>query len=212
MPETNRTNLHERYYDPTWGCAVAQPSAGAGAAAAQRIKGPRVWLDYDQIDLDDGFNTAKAAPNLPEVTGRLATHSAAVRARLSEPRRIAYGPTAFESLDLYRTRIPNAPVSIFLHCGGFNLGTVKGHAFAADIFVRAGVHQVIPDFARAQDMGGDITPLLEQARRAVAWVHRNARNFNGDPDRIYVCGHSSGAELASLLLTPDWPAEGGLPC
>jgi arylformamidase len=48
-------------------------------------------------------------------------------------------------------------------------------------------------------------------RRAVAWVHRNARSFGGDPDGIYVTGHSSGGELAALLLVTDWRGRFELP-
>ena len=48
-------------------------------------------------------------------------------------------------------------------------------------------------------------------RRAVAWVHRNAKSFGGDPNRIYVSGHSSGGHLAGVILTTDWPKDFNLP-
>lgn len=183
----------------------------AAAASSPRPKGPRVWLDYDQTDLDDGLNTLKAAPNLRQVTGRWASNSEAVRQRLGPPRRLAYGPTPIEALDLYPTRAANAPINVFLHGGGFELGLARHYAFAAEMFVRAGAHHAVPDFARAQDHGGDIAPLVDQALRAIAWVHRNARSFGGDPDRIFVAGHSTGGELTGLALTTDWRAEFGLP-
>ena len=47
--------------------------------------------------------------------------------------------------------------------------------------------------------------------RAIAWVYRNAASFGGDPERIYVGGHSSGAHLAAVALTADWQREFGLP-
>jgi arylformamidase len=53
--------------------------------------------------------------------------------------------------------------------------------------------------------------MADQVRRAVAWVHRHARSFGGDPDRIYVSGHSSGGHLAGVVLTTDWPREFNLP-
>lgn len=193
------------------GGAVRAQATAASAASSPRPKGPRVWLDYDQADLDDGLNTAKAAPNLPQVTRRWATASDAVRARLGEPRRLAYGPGTIEGLDLYPTRAPNAPINVFLHGGGFNLGAARTYAFAAETFVRAGAHHVVPDFARAQDHDGDIAPMLDQVLRALAWVYRNARSFGGDPDRIFVAGHSSGSELAALALTTDWRARFDLP-
>ena len=47
-------------------------------------------------------------------------------------------------------------------------------------------------------------PMAEQVRRAIAWVHKNAASFGGDPNRIYVSGHSSGAHLAGTALITDW--------
>jgi arylformamidase len=41
-------------------------------------------------------------------------------------------------------------------------------------------------------------------RRSIAWVYRNAATFGGDPKRIYVSGHSSGAHLAGVALITDW--------
>ena len=69
---------------------------------------------------------------------------------------------------------------------------------------------VVPDFVWVQDAGGSLMPMADQVRRAVAWVHRNAASFGGDPDRIYVSGHSSGAHLAAVVATTDW-REYGVP-
>jgi arylformamidase len=54
-------------------------------------------------------------------------------------------------------------------------------------------------------------PMAAQVRSAVAWVYRNARGFGGDPDRLYVSGHSSGGHLAGVVLTTDWRKDFGLP-
>ena len=69
----------------------------------------------------------------------------------------------------------------------------------------------MPDFVWVQDVGGSLMPMAEQVRRAVAWVHRNAKSFGGDPNRIYVSGHSSGGHLAGVILTTDWPKDYTLP-
>jgi arylformamidase len=61
------------------------------------------------------------------------------------------------------------------------------------------------------DLGGDLSTMAEQVRRGIAWVHRNAKSFGGDPDRLYVSGHSSGAHLAGVALVTDWKKDFGLP-
>jgi len=50
--------------------------------------------------------------------------------------------------------------------------------------------------------------MVAELRRAVAWLFSNAASFGGDPGRIHVIGHSSGAHLTSVLLTTDWTAHG----
>ena len=56
-------------------------------ASAQRIKGPLVWLDMDQKELDDAYDQSVYAPNQRLVTGRYVTNSEAVRARIGAPKR-----------------------------------------------------------------------------------------------------------------------------
>jgi len=53
--------------------------------------------------------------------------------------------------------------------------------------------------------------MAEQVRRAVAWVYRNAPRFGGDPNSLYVSGHSSGAHLAGVILTTNWRQDFNLP-
>ena len=170
---------------------------------------PRVFLDYDQAALDRAYDQPSWAPNMQEVLQRRAAASDAVRARLGAPRTLAYGPTAIEHLDLYPTSRANAPVMVFLHGGAWRGGDARSQAYAAATFVQAGVHWVVPDFATVMDVGLD--GMVAQVRRAVAWVARHAASFGGDPTRVYVGGHSSGAHLAANVLVTDWVKDFGLP-
>jgi len=181
------------------------------APAVERVKGPLVWLGMDQAELDAAYDQSKYAPNLPQITKRYATNSEAARSRLGAPLRFAYGPTAIEGLDVYTTKRPNAPINVFIHGGAWRVGLAKDYAFPAELFVYAGAHLVVPDFVLVQDAGGSLLPMADQVRRAVAWVHRNAQTFGGDPNRIYVSGHSSGGHLAGVVLTTDWRKDFNLP-
>lgn len=86
----------------------------------------------------------------------------------------------------------------------------KDYAFPAEMFVQAGAHYVVPDFAWVQDTGASLLPIAEQIRRAIVWVARNAASFGGDAGRIYVSGHSSGGHQAGVLAASDWK-QAGLP-
>ena len=189
---------------------------GAGAAGGTRAeKDPLVWRDMDQKALDDAYDQRVYAPNRDQVLGRYATNSEAVRARLGAPQRHRYGATPIEALDFYPTRradhAAGAPINVFIHGGAWLRGAAKDYAFPAELFVRAGAHFIVPDFVNVADTGGDLMPMAEQVRRAIAWVHRNARDLGGDPNRIYLSGHSSGAHLGGTALIADWPALGAPP-
>ena len=112
---------------------------------------------------------------------------------------------------MYMTRRPNAPINIFVHGGAWRSGLAKDFAYAAELFVNAGSHLVVLDFINVLEAGGNLMPMADQVRRAVAWVYRNAKTFGGDANRIYVSGHSSGGHLAGVILTTDWRKDFNLP-
>jgi len=171
---------------------------------AQHQKGAHVFLEYDQIELDASYDQNAYEPLGLQTYARLVSNSEAVRARLGAPRRVAYGATDIEQLDIFRTGRPKAPIFIFIHGGNWTGQQAFNFGYAAEMFVRAGAHYVVPDFAAVNDVGGDLSVLAAQVRRAIAWVHRNAAAFDGDPDRIYIGGHSSGGHLCGVALTTDW--------
>ncbi|SFU69717.1 arylformamidase [Polaromonas sp. YR568] len=175
------------------------------------MKGPAVWLDMDQAELDAAYNQAVYAPNMAEVLQRYADHSEAARAVVGEPLRFVYGDSAIEGLDVYPTARPDAPIAIFIHGGAWRSGRARDYGFPAGLFTRAGAHLVVPDFTAVQDVDGNLMTMAGQVRRAVAWVHANAGRFDGNPGRIHVLGHSSGAHLAGVVLTTDWAGRFGLP-
>jgi arylformamidase len=177
------------------------------AASAAQV----VWLNMDQEQLDDAYTQIKYAPNMAQILLRYASNSGLARDRLGAPRRIAYGPTPEQALDLYPTAATHAPIAIYLHGGGWRTGAADRYGFVAEMFVNAGVHYIAPDFVNVEATDGDLRPMVDQVRRAIAWVYRNAASFGGDPDRIHLYGHSSGAHLGGVAMVTDWAGRFGLP-
>lgn len=174
-------------------------------------KGRRVFMDYDQDEIDWAYDQAPWAPNAGEVAKRNEQKSAAALERLGPPRRLSYGPTDIERLDVYVPRRVNAPINIYIHGGAWRVGDAKRGAYLSETYVDAGGIFIALDFNNVDEVGGDLLVMADQVRRAVAWVKRNAASFGGDPDRIYVSGTSSGAHLAGVVLTTDWQNDFALP-
>ncbi len=188
------------------------PPPGAPGAETEREKGPLVFLDYDQVELDAAYDQAAYQPNIQQLRDRWVSNSERTRARIGLPLRRAYGPSEIEGLDIFQTKVPApAPVFVFIHGGAWRAGRAAAYAAPAEMFIDAGAHYVVPDFAWVQDCGGSLLPMADQVRRAIAWVYRNAASFGGDPERLYVGGQSSGAHLAAVALTTDWQRAFDLP-
>jgi arylformamidase len=174
-------------------------------------KGRLVFLDYDQAALDAAYNQAAYAPNREQLIKRRISDSELARLRVGEPQRLAYGPAEIERLDIYRTKGAEAPVFVFIHGGAWRSGRSKDFATPAEMFLAAGAHYVVPDFAWVQDVGGSLMVLADQVRRAIAWVYDHAAHLGVDPNQIFIGGQSSGGHLAAVALTTDWPRDFGLP-
>jgi arylformamidase len=174
---------------------------GAVPVFAQHAKRPKVFLDYDQVELDAAYNQAAYAPNMQQLQERALSNSELIRARLGAPLRVAYGPSEIERLDIYRAKGERAPVQIFIHGGAWRNSSARSSAFPAEMFIAAGSHYIAADFVAVQNAGGSLSVMADQVRRAIAWVRQNAASFGGDPERLYLSGHSSGAHLAAAALT-----------
>jgi arylformamidase len=198
----------------------APTTAAAAPKEAQRSKGPQekgpiVWLDMDQRELDDAYDQLVYAPNRDQLTKRRVINSAAARQRIGAPLRFAYGPTPAEGLDVFRP-IPasagakgtSVPLAIFVHGGAWRTGSASDYSFVAEPCVRAGGAFVVLDFTTVDETGGSLLPMVEQVRRAIGWVYRNADKFGGDRDRLYLISHSSGSHLAGCAVTHDWSKDG----
>jgi arylformamidase len=200
---------------------VAGGVAGAIAlmgdpAAAQRCpatppprpKGPPVWLDLDQQDLDEAYDQNVYAFNFKNIADRRAANNETALAAIGRPERVAYGSTDIEKVDIYRSRRPNAPIMVFIHGGGWRNGRSADFALFAEVFVKAGANFIAVDFTNVVETKGDLFPMVDQCRRAVAWTYRNAAGFGGDSNAIYLCSRSSGSHLAGCVVITEWEKQG----
>jgi len=171
-------------------------------------RGPLVWRDMDQKALDDAYDQDVYAPNRPLIVARRIAASERTRAILGPPERVAYGISEYERLDIFRASAAKAPVNVFVHGGAWRRNKAADYALQAEPLVAAGAHTVIIDFINVEQSSGDLMPMYEQVRRAVAWCWRNAESFGGDRERFYISAHSSGSHLTACVLTQGWREEG----
>jgi len=179
-------------------------ASAQGSLPPQRAKGPLVWLDMDQEELDASYDNDGFVTNHDAVNERRTANNAIALERIGPPEIHSYGPAEIEKIEIYRTKQPNAPVNIFLHGGGWRGGRAAQVAYMAECFIHAGAHFAPVDFSSVLQTNGSLFPLVDQVRRATAWVYRNAQNFGADPEKIYLTGHSAGGHLGGCVVTSEW--------
>ena len=97
------------------------------------------------------------------------------------------------------------PVLIFIHGGSWNKGRKEIYDFMGTRFARRDVVTVIIDYPLAPDYK---VPEMEKAAvQAVKWVYNHIETYGGDPDQIYVSGHSAGGHLAALAAIKKEPYQ-----
>ena len=192
----------------TLALAADPASAQRCPPAAPRTKGPAVFRDLDQLDIDEGYDNDVYAFNSKTIGERRVYNNRIALSVIGKPERVKYGPAEIERVDIYKTKRPNAPVIIFIHGGSWRGGRAEQFTVYAEPFVKAGANFVVVDFTNVGETGGDIFPMVDQVRRAVAWTFRNAKSFGGNADALYLISRSSGSHLASCVLITEWEKQG----
>ena len=166
-----------------------------------------VFRHYDQQALDAEYNNRTKVKDALDWMARYGAESARARAELPLRFDVPYGPHHGERLDVFPADGPGpAPVHVFIHGGYWHRMDKVDFSYVARALRPAGAATVVIDYGLVPTI--DLDELVRQCRVAVAWVHRHARQWGGDPERITVSGHSAGGHLTAMMLATDWPAFG----
>ena len=119
---------------------------------------------------------------------------------------VVYDPQHALALDIYRpaelatgSATRAVPVVLFLYGGSWRRGNRAQYAFVGRRLAQHGTLAIVADyrtFPRARFPG-----FVEDAAAAVAWTQQHAAEYGGDPQRVFVAGHSAGAQIAALIGT-----------
>lgn len=124
---------------------------------------------------------------------------------------LAYGEGARRKLDVYRPRDQRgpAPVVVFFYGGNWVGGERGDYAFVGRALAARGIVTIVADYRLHPEVS--YPDFLRDAAQAVAWAHREAARYGGDPRRLYVMGHSAGAYNAAMVaLDERWLQEQGM--
>jgi len=158
-----------------------RPLAAEPAAARTDAGGARLLAGNVRYDADRAAGEAPRTPAPPA--------DAADSVRTLD----VYGPEAVAGAA--------RPVVLYVHGGGWRHGDkawvgVKPAAFVERGYLFASVAYRLREPVTPREQAGDVA-------RAVGWLHAHAAEYGGDPDTIFLVGHSAGAHLAALVATDE---------
>jgi len=124
---------------------------------------------------------------------------------------VAYADGARNRLDVYapEKRGDPAPVVFFIYGGGWNRGERSDYQFVGRALAARGFITVIADYRLVPEVR--YPEFLEDSASALKWVQDNIASYGGDPNRLFLAGHSAGAYNAMMLaLDPSYLQEYGV--
>lgn len=167
----------------------------------------RNFTSRDEIDLE--YNLALTVEDTDHWINWYARESVTARRNLDCMLDVRFGPSVEETVDIFPAREQGAPILVFIHGGYWVRCSSKDFSFVARGLARQGINVVIANYSLCPKV--TISEITRQSRAVIAWLHKEAASFNGDPSRIVVAGHSAGGQQVGMLLATDWSGDYGLP-
>jgi acetyl esterase/lipase len=129
--------------------------------------------------------------------------------RIAVLRNIAYAAGDRHTLDVYRPGAATAAPVVFFYGGGLRSGNKRMYRYVGKALARRGFVAAAPDYRIYPQA---LYPnFLDDGAQAVRWVKDNAQKFGGDPEKIFLMGHSAGAHIAAMLaIDATWLQKVGL--
>jgi acetyl esterase/lipase len=117
---------------------------------------------------------------------------------------LAYGSLPQQTLDIYTPEGPAEaprPVVVFWYGGRWSSGDKDQYRFVGAALAELGLVAVLPNYRHYPDV--KLAGFMADAAQATVWTATHAAEFGADPRRLYLMGHSAGAQMAALLALDE---------
>ena len=163
-------------------------------------------MELTREQVERGYDNRAAVPDHPRWFARWAELSAAARARWGPRCDLRYGAGPKETLDLFVPPGTAKKTFVFIHGGYWRALDKSDFSFVAAPFLARGIATAVINYDLCPAVS--VTAIVEQCRRALAWIVREGAAHGAGIERIVVGGHSAGGHLSAMMMTTDWAAMG----
>ena len=111
------------------------------------------------------------------------------------------GTSARCSMFIAPPKAKNLPVVFWIHGGGWQGGDKTDVQIKPQVFADKGFVFVSTNYRLLPKV--DMGTIIRDVAKSIHWVHDHIAEYGGDPKRLFIMGHSAGAQLAALICTDD---------
>jgi len=166
------------------------------------------WRNWPLAEREREYSPSSCVAAIEPYLNAWVARSRDAETRLRCQKNLLWGERPDELFDYFPAASADAPLLVFFH-GGYWQEHSKGESlFAATDCIANGIAFAAIDYTLAPQAG--VGFIVQQCRRAIASLHRQAAALGFDPRRIYVSGNSAGAHLAAMLLVAGWQGAYGV--
>jgi arylformamidase len=164
------------------------------------------WRGLSREEIRREYDMRVAVPDGQSYVQRYLERSEVTRSKLTFRCDLRYGPLPRQMLDIFPVSGGNAPVVMFWHGGAWRYQSKEYFSYIAEPLVSAGIITVLVGYDLHPDVM--LRQMMAEAREAIIWTWRHIGEYGGDPNRIFISGHSAGAQLAGMALAHDFRPKG----
>jgi arylformamidase len=168
-----------------------------------------VWRTWPVAQREREYSPSSCAISSASILAEYSAQSREAERTFLCRKNLSWGDGPDETFDFFPGTSSHAPLIVFIHGGYWQELSKEESLFAAPGCVSNGIAYAAIDYTLAPR--ANIAMIVEQCRRAVASLHRQAAILGFDRHQLYVAGSSAGAHLAAMLLVRGWHQTHGIP-
>lgn len=164
------------------------------------------YKGFRQDEMEYQYNPRVSVPEYPELANIRAAQARKVRESAKSWLNVAYGRSPRETLDIYAADRPAGPVLVYIHGGYWRSGSKDDNCNFVPTFTKRGATVALVEYDLCPQV--TVSDIVRQTRASIAWIYKNIVRYGGDPNRLFISGHSAGGHLTAMALAHDWEQEG----
>jgi len=168
----------------------------------------QAWRNWPLVRIEKEYSPSSCVPSIEPFLAEYALRSRKAEQALVCQKDLQWGDKPDETLDFFPAASREAPLLVFIHGGYWQELSKNESLFAAADCVANGIAFAAINYTLAPKAG--VETIVDQCRRAVAWLHGQAGALGFHRDRLYLSGSSAGAHLAAMMLLKGWQHTAGM--